>query len=310
MRMRPSTSGLVSAWLLAILLAMPTATAADDARDQGDPGLVLTVDDPAVDCEAVPGVKVERGSLGRHAEVRSPDPIDRVTVKSGEGARVVRSETGLVGGMYRLAFELSKDIGSYVAWTCPAGVAPSPRPGPTGEALAPREPVASPPPTGVIGDDLDDIEALAARFPSVVAGHPVAISAFGAEEWLTAVAPDDAAAAAALEALALAAGLALDEIAIVTGLIEPGPGDQATVAAVGLPGTDARALTNEVIALLLGDIETSRIVPESIAGKVVLRVTDAAYPGTYPAHLYADGDVMWLIEADEPLRSEILRGLP
>ena len=121
---------------------------------------------------------------------------------------------------------------------------------------------------------------------------------------------DEAAAARALQSLADAAGLSIDDIAVVTGLLEPSPGNHAVIAAVGLPGADGQELVDHVINVVLRDIVEPRTVPESLAGKVVLRVTDAANPGTYPRNVYVDGDIVWLIEADDPLRTEIAAALP
>jgi hypothetical protein len=285
-------------------------TAAADTPDQGEPDLVLTIDDPSVECDSLPGEKVERGNLGRYAEARSSDPIDKVTVKSGAGAQVLRRETRHGEGTYLLAFELDKDIGNFVIWTCPGVLEPSP---PPQQSPGPAEPDSSSPPDDrPVGDGPATLEALRARFPSTVGDFPVQISAFTGEDWLAGVdgTAEIAAARTALEALAAAAGLSVDEIAIVSGLIEPATGDHVVVAAVGLPDTDARALVREVVGLMLGDVDIARILPESLAGRNVLRVTDAAEPGGYPRYLLVDGDTVWVVEADEPLRSQILEALP
>jgi hypothetical protein len=80
-----------------------------------DPAKVLTVDNPNVSCQSpVTGPKVE-GDLGRTIVVSAEDPIDLVTVKSGRGAVVVSAEFDTHQGQ----ITLSKDVSSYVVWTCP-----------------------------------------------------------------------------------------------------------------------------------------------------------------------------------------------
>ena len=82
---------------------------------QGDPDKVLTVDNPNVSCESpVAGPKVQ-GSLGTTISFSADAPIDFVTVKSGEGAVVVSAQFDTNTGQ----ITLSKDVSSYVVWTCP-----------------------------------------------------------------------------------------------------------------------------------------------------------------------------------------------
>jgi hypothetical protein len=91
--------------------------------DQGNPAKVLTVDNPNVSCESpVAGAKVE-AELGRTITVSAQDPIDFVTVKSGVGAAVVSAQFDTNQGQ----ITLSKDISSYVVWTCPP-TTPTPPP--------------------------------------------------------------------------------------------------------------------------------------------------------------------------------------
>ncbi len=104
--------------------------------DQGNPSKVLTVDNPNVSCESpVAGPTVE-GGLGRTVIVSAEDPIDFVTVKSGVGAIVVSAQFDTNQGQ----ITLSKDISSYVVWTCPP-TTPTPPPTVT------SPPTTSPPPS-------------------------------------------------------------------------------------------------------------------------------------------------------------------
>ena len=97
----------------------------------------------------------------------------------------------------------------------------------------------------------------------------------------------------------------VDDIAIVSGLIEPSPGNHAVVVAISLPGSDAQQFVDKAIRFLLPDVAQPRTAPESLAGTPVLRLTDAADPGAYPRNVILDGDTVWVIEADDPLRTQI-----
>jgi hypothetical protein len=104
---------LLGAVLLVGLVALASTGLA--LADQGNPGKVLTVDNPNVSCESpVQGPKVE-GELGRTIIVSAEDPIDFVTVKSGSGAVVVSAQFDTNSG----EITLSKDVSGYVVWTCP-----------------------------------------------------------------------------------------------------------------------------------------------------------------------------------------------
>ena len=82
--------------------------------NQGDPDKVLTVDNPNVSCASpVAGPKVE-GNLGTTISFSAGAPIDFVTVKSGKGAVVVSATFDTTSG----TITLSKDVSSYVVWTC------------------------------------------------------------------------------------------------------------------------------------------------------------------------------------------------
>ena len=96
-------------------LGIAAGPAVAGAPNQGDPSKVLKVDNPCVWCKyPTPGKKVE-GNFGRTIYVSSSNPIDFVTVKSGEGATVVSSSFDT----YKGKIKLSKDVSNYVVWTCP-----------------------------------------------------------------------------------------------------------------------------------------------------------------------------------------------
>lgn len=112
--MRARLLAIVTAILFALgLVAAPAA--AVEGPNQGDPSKVIKVNNPKVWCKApVPGPKVE-GGLGRTITFSASNPIDFVTVKSGEGAFVVSKWFGIKKGK----ITLNKDVSNYVVWTCP-----------------------------------------------------------------------------------------------------------------------------------------------------------------------------------------------
>jgi len=108
--------GVLATSLAAAML--PGAVVAGSAPNQGNPAMVLTVDNPAVACgdDAVAGTKVE-GGLGRIVDILSDAAIDKVTIKSGRRADdrgAWFSDDGLHAWV-----ELSKDVSNYVVWSCP-----------------------------------------------------------------------------------------------------------------------------------------------------------------------------------------------
>jgi hypothetical protein len=100
--------------LAALLVAAPAAAA---APNQGDASKVITADNPLVSCDAVPTKKVENVK-GRTLHLSSEIPIDYVTIKSGQNAKVVSTDfdSALSGTV-----KLSKDVSNYVVWVCPDG---------------------------------------------------------------------------------------------------------------------------------------------------------------------------------------------
>jgi hypothetical protein len=126
-----------------LLVALVTLSYTGLALADQDPSKVLTVDNPNVSCESpVAGPKVE-GELGQTIIVSAEDPIDFVKVKSGVGAVVVSAQFDTNQGQ----ITLSKDVSSYVVWTCPPTTTTPP---PTVTATSPptvTSPETTSPPT-------------------------------------------------------------------------------------------------------------------------------------------------------------------
>jgi hypothetical protein len=74
---------------------------------------VQVVDNPAVSCESPVPSAADAGQLGETITVSTEGPIDFVLVKSAPNAEVVTADfdTGQI--------TLTKNITSYVVWTCP-----------------------------------------------------------------------------------------------------------------------------------------------------------------------------------------------
>ncbi|HKX69426.1 MAG TPA: hypothetical protein VJN29_19590, partial [Intrasporangium sp.] len=98
------------------LLAAPAF--AQDDPNQGNPDLVLTVDNPEVSCDdPMPLPKVE-GDLGSTIEFEAQSPIDKVTVKSGSKAEFVSADFSPTGPPYTGTITLTQDVSNYVIWVC------------------------------------------------------------------------------------------------------------------------------------------------------------------------------------------------
>ena len=74
----------------------------------------------AATADPTPLPKVE-GDFGQVINVSADDPIDFVTIKSGQGAFLVSAEFDTTSG----TITLSKDVSNYVVWTCEGSSFPS-----------------------------------------------------------------------------------------------------------------------------------------------------------------------------------------
>jgi hypothetical protein len=116
------------AFLLVVVLLVGLATfyftGLAQADQIGPNPTVQLVDNPNVSCESpVPSVPVV-GQLGDTLTVSAEDPIDFVLVKSTPDAEVVSTQFDVSQGQVTLT--LSKDVTSYVVFTCPATTTTSP----------------------------------------------------------------------------------------------------------------------------------------------------------------------------------------
>ena len=152
-----------------------------------------------------------------------------------------------------------------------------------------------------------------AGFPASLGGQPLEVQTFDGPGWLARVDPateDGARVAERTQALVEAGGGSIEDLTVATALHEPSPGNHAAITAVRLPGAAAADLVMPAIGLLLGDIADPALRLRNVAGRDILRVTDAAVPGTYPRTVYAAMDTVWVVEAEGGPLTEILAALP
>jgi hypothetical protein len=176
-------------------------------------------------------------------------------------------------------------------------------------ALA-QDPSGAPPASAPAGQPSGD---LAGVFPDTVAGVPVSVEVQSGSQWLAAAdraTPDGAKVASLTESLLASTGSQPDDLQVATALIEPSPDNRATITALQVAGADAATLVDPAIAMLLGDVQEPELRLRWMAGRDVLRVSDAALPGTYPRTVYPVGDTLWVVEAEGDVLTEILGALP
>jgi hypothetical protein len=159
----------------------------------------------------------------------------------------------------------------------------------------------------------DEGTDLRAMFPASVEGAALAVEVFDGAAWLGRQDPateDGALVARRTEELVGAVGKGIGDLTVATALHQPSPGNHAAITAMRVAGAAAAELVRPAIALLLGDVSSPTLRVRAMAGRDVVRVTDAALPGSYPRTIYPAGDTVWVIEAEQPVLEEILVALP
>ena len=101
-----------------LLAAMLPATALASGANQGDESKVLEIDNGNVSCPYPTALEKVEGDMGRWIQGSSTDLIDKVTVKSGQGAAVVQQYTTVSDHYFFI--KLTKDVSNYIVWTCPS----------------------------------------------------------------------------------------------------------------------------------------------------------------------------------------------
>ena len=178
---------------------------------------------------------------------------------------------------------------------------------PSGGALI-RPPTAE----GSAHSASDIASGLAASFPTDV-GWPREVETWSGPEWIARLDPvmhSDANVIRATEALVAAADATLDDLTITTVLLEPNPGNFASIAAVHIPGARALDLLDPVIPVIAAHIAEPRISWRRVGERWVARVFDDAMPGVYPVTFYPAGDTVWVFQADLSLVERVVAELP
>jgi hypothetical protein len=182
----------------------------------------------------------------------------------------------------------------------------------------PPEPSEAPEPT-FQGDTV-----LRGLFPQAVGDYPMEVEVFSGSDILAGADADDPEAQAMisdLQALLSAHGKTFDDVSIAEGYFdaEDAVGD---VIATRVAGTDITDFEDELIAYWL-PFEDPQRTPTTIAGREVTAVTDGPLTGGSPApsadpfalplppsYVYAAGDVLFIVSADEPQLSQLFALLP
>ena len=99
------------------------------------------------------------------------------------------------------------------------------------------------------------------------------------------------------------------------------------ITAVRLKGVDIASLTDDLLPLVFTDVVDPVQTPVVIGGKNVIVVTDGPFQTSAPvgspgasedpyalapdrAYVYPQGEVLWLVSADEPALTEVFQKLP
>jgi hypothetical protein len=133
---------------------------------------------------------------------------------------------------------------------------------------------------------------LEALFPDSIGGAPLeVISVAGAHVFSD---PEDQ--AAVVEFLGTL-GKTLDDVSVAFAALPNG-----AIQAVRVAGADSTAFMEPLVQAIQGaEVET---VPAQVAGKDVIHVP------AIPGYVYPSGDVVWVIQSEEPVLSEVLAALP
>jgi hypothetical protein len=138
---------------------------------------------------------------------------------------------------------------------------------------------------------------LEARFPSSIGGETVQVQSVGGEAMRQGTDPEFI---ASLEAALASQGKTLDDVSVAFG----GAG-LSSIFAVRVAGGDASAIATLLLESI-SEAEGLDTVPGQVGGKDVLIASD----GTTTQHVYAQGEVVWVVSAEEPALTEILSALP
>ncbi len=161
-----------------------------------------------------------------------------------------------------------------------------------GELAVARADTLPPPAPDPTMPAMDADPALEALFPQSVGGEPLQVFSLTGAEAIS-DAEDQAAFAAALQTL----GKTLDDLSIAFGILPTGG-----ITAIRVAGADATAFVGPLVEQQYG--AAVEMTPAQVAGK------DVTHLPSIPAYIYPSGDVVWIVQAEEPALTEVFTALP
>lgn len=143
---------------------------------------------------------------------------------------------------------------------------------------------------------------LVSLFPATLAGEPLEIQSFSGAEIRSF---GDTDAMAQVEAALTEAGKTFDDLSLAFGYNMSGG-----ITAIRIKGMDTASVLDRLLPLLLESIEDPVQTPTEVAGKPVIKVTDAQNADAPAQYLYPRGEVIWQVTAEEPMLTEAFTALP
>jgi cyclophilin family peptidyl-prolyl cis-trans isomerase len=169
------------------------------------------------------------------------------------------------------------------------------------QVTLPPEPTALPEPS-FVGDP-----ELAAMFPAQLGGAPLSVRSWTGRE-LLAQAGGGSPGMDEMEAALETQGKTLDDLTLASAQTETNRGF-ANVVAIRVKGADAASFLTRLGALITGYADL-QATPGQVGGKQLSVLTDGPDNGQGRSYGYGNGEVLWLIQADDPLLEELLAALP
>ena len=146
---------------------------------------------------------------------------------------------------------------------------------------------------------------LAAMFPATIGGQPVTVNTMYYVDLLAAMGSTDDEAVQRIQDALAPEGRSIDDITFGQAYVATDP--PANVGALRITGADARALEDSVLQAINQESVMPAITQGQVAGRDVRILTPAEGPVSY---VYTSGDVIWLVQAEEPVLSEVIGALP
>jgi hypothetical protein len=186
------------------------------------------------------------------------------------------------------------------------------------ELVIPRLPaeVLEPSPAPSVGPmpSLNADPELAARFPTEIAGETVTPFTVSGQQLVDSVDTSDPEAAAALEAFQeelAARGKTIDDLSFGTAFVmDTESGASVSLNALRIRDADMASFRDALVPIFASEFEDLQTEEIELGGKTVVKASDGSDPEAEPRYFYVAGDVLWLVNGDEPLLTEAFQKLP